>query len=219
MQVSDAVTFGADLLKSNRPASGIYDINDVCGGKVHAFHENVLTQQARCNLDDSGWIVILRRESDIPQPVYFNRSWNEYVHGFGDLNTEFWYGLRNIHCLTSRQEVDLQLLLNFTNGSSFLWTYRHFVVDRPEDKYTLHVGQAEGPSTFDTIAYNNGSPFSTYDDDNDAHGGNCAREREGGGWWYNSCNFCELTRPRPRIYPGLMLDYVEMRVRPKLCKS
>ena len=106
------MTFGADLLKTNRPASLIYDINDVCGGKVHAFHENVLTQQARCNLDDSGWIVILRRESDIPQPVYFNRSWNEYVHGFGDLNTEFWYGLRNIHCLTSRQEVDLQLLLN-----------------------------------------------------------------------------------------------------------
>ena len=94
MQVSNAVTIGADLLKSNRPASGIYDISDVCGGgKVHTFHEIVQTQQARCNLDDSGWTVILRRKLDIPQKVNFNRSWNEYVRGFGDLNTEFWYGL------------------------------------------------------------------------------------------------------------------------------
>ena len=60
-------------------------------------------------MDDSERTVILRRKHDVPQLVNFIRSWDEYVHGFGDLNTEFWYGLRNIHCLTSRQQVDLQL--------------------------------------------------------------------------------------------------------------
>ena len=192
----------------------------MCGGKVHAFHEDLLTQQARCtDMDkDGGWTVILRRKQNVAKPVNFSRSWNDYVQGFGDLNTEFWYGLRNIHCLTSRQQVQLKLLLNFTNGSSFIWTYNHFVVDRPEDKYALHIGQAQGPNTFDTMAYNNGMPFTTYDSDNDGYSGlNCALSREGAGWWYNRCNYCEVTRPRPRIYNRLYLDYVEMKVRPKLC--
>ena len=220
MQARSTVMFGADILQLNQPTNGIYNISDVCGGQVHAFHETVLTQRARCNIENEGWTVILRRKRDVPQPVNFSRSWNDYVQGFGDLNTEFWYGLRNIHCLTSRQQVDLQLLLNFTNGSSFLWTYRHFVVDRPEDKYTLHIGQAEGPGgSYDTMAYNNGRAFTTVDSDNDAYSANCATVREGGGWWYYQCNYCEITRPLPRIYNRKMLDYVEMRVRPKLCKS
>ena len=205
------------MLNSSPPASGTYEISDVCGGKVHSFHENILTQKARCSLDDGGWTVILRRKSDIAKRVNFSRSWNEYVQGFGDLNTEFWYGLRNIHCLTTRQQVQLKLLLNFTNGTSFLWTYNHFIVDRPEDKYTLHIGQAEGPSSFDTMAYNNGMPFTTYDNDNDASSSNCAVQRERSGWWYNNCNYCEVTRPRPRIWNGLYLDYVEMKVRSKIC--
>ena len=218
-QASDAVKFGAKILNSNPPSSGIYQISDVCGGKVHAFHEDLLTQQARCtDMDnDGGWTVILRRNQNIAKRVNFSRNWNDYVHGFGDLTTEFWYGLRNIHCLTSRQQVQLKLLLNFTNGSSFIWTYDHFVVDRPEDEYKLHIGQAKGPNTFDTMAYNNEMHFTTYDNDNDNSGGNCASQREGGGWWHDNCNNCELTRPRPRIWNQLYLDYVEMNVRPKLC--
>ena len=219
-QASNTILFSAGVLNSSPPARGIYQISDVCGGKVHAFHEDVLTQQAHCtDEEDGGWTVILRRKSDIAQHVNFSRSWNDYVQGFGDLNTEFWYGLRNIHCLTSRQQVQLRLLLNFTNGTSFLWTYNHFVVDRPEDKYTLHIGQADGPNTFDTLAYNNGKPFSTYDNDNDNKGSNCAIERDGGGWWYDSCNFCELTRTRPQIWQNLYLDYVEMKIRSKQCNS
>ena len=146
----------------------------------------------------------------------FSHNWNDYVHGFGHLNTvtEFCYGLRNIHCLTSRQPVQLRLLLNFTNGSLFLWTYDHFIVERPEENYTLHIGQAKGPTTFDTLAYNNGRPFSTYDNDNS---NNCAITRDGGGWWYDGCNFCELTRTRPQIWQNLYLDYVEMKVHSKLC--
>ena len=170
LQASEAVKFSAEILESNPPTSGVYEISDVCGGKVHAFHDNVLTQQAHCNMEDNdgGWTVILRRKLDVSKRVNFTRSWDEYVHGFGDLNTEFWYGLRNIHCLTTREQVDLQVLLNLSSGTSHLWTYHHFVVDRPEDKYTLHIGEAEGPSGFrDTMAHHNGRPFSTYDNDND----------------------------------------------------
>ena len=117
-QANSAIKFSAEVLNSSPPNSGIYQISDVCGGKVHAFHDKVLTQQAHCrDVKDGGWTVILRRKSDIAQPVKFSHNWNDYVHGFGHLNTvtEFCYGLRNIHCLTSRQPVQLRLLLNFTN--------------------------------------------------------------------------------------------------------
>ena len=38
----------------------------------------------------------------------------------------------------------------------------------------------------DKLEYHNGSPFSTYDRDNDASNGNCAENCQGA-WWYKSC--------------------------------
>ena len=51
--------------------------------------------------DGGGWLVILSRKADVQQQVSFNHWWDNYVWVFGDLNTEFWYGLCNIHCLTT----------------------------------------------------------------------------------------------------------------------
>ena len=41
-----------------------------------------------------------------------------------------------------------------------------------------------------------------------------AMEVDGG--IYNKCNYCEVTSPRPHIYRNNYLDYIEMKVRPKL---
>ena len=83
--------------------------------------------------------------------------WNNYERGFGDLNTEFWYGLRNINCLTTSEELKLQVEVKQDDGTGQLWTYGYFVVDGPETNYTLHIGQAEGPSDgYDSMAYHNG---------------------------------------------------------------
>ena len=38
--------------------------------------------------------VIQRRESGT---VSFSRTWIEYENGFGDLQTEFWLGKKNLH--------------------------------------------------------------------------------------------------------------------------
>ena len=41
--------------------------------------------------------------------VNFTRNWADYENGFGDLNGEFWYGLRNIHALTTENNVELHI--------------------------------------------------------------------------------------------------------------
>ena len=145
--------------------------------------------QARCDMetDEGGWMVILRRKRNISQQVNFNRKWTEYENGFGDLNTEFWYGLRNIHCLTTRDTVQLQVQLNYSNGTVLTWTYQNFQVCGAEQDYRLIIGQAKGPSGgYNALNYHHGRPFSTVDNDNDGSSGNCAKTN-GGGWWYSSC--------------------------------
>ena len=58
--------------------------------------------------DGGKWIVIQRRIND---SVDFYLNWTDYVNGFGDLEGEFWYGLENIHCLTTRENVELRIEL------------------------------------------------------------------------------------------------------------
>ena len=159
--------------------------------------------------------------------VSFNHPWADYEGGFGDLNTEFWYGLRNIHCLTEREEVELQIELD--NGTQQVWTYDYFEVDGPETNYTLHIGQAQGPSDgYDSMAYHNGMQFTTTDRDNNVWYSNCAsRFGSSSGWWYKACYHSILTSSHSsrRLYwwngrdIHVYYPFVEMRLRPKNYKT
>ena len=56
----------------------------------------------------------------------------------------FWYGLRNIHCLhclTTRESVELRIDLQDEQGNKVTWGYQQFRVDGPDQKYHLHTGQ------------------------------------------------------------------------------
>ena len=215
-----------DVFKTEGPESGIFDIPDVCGGQTNSFFKEVPKTQARCDFQNGGgWIVILRRNANVTH-VSFNRPWADYEGGFGDLNTEFWYGLRNIHCLTEREEVELQIEVRQDDGTGQVWTYDYFEVDGPETNYTLHIGQAQGPNDGrDGMTYYNGMQFTTTDRDNDLWSTNCANSYGGSGWWYNNCYNSLLTgshnsrrlhwHNRSQIY----YPFAEMRLRPKNCKT
>ena len=45
-----------------------------------------------------GWTVIQRRKDGNIE--FEERDWVKYEDGFGNLNGEFWIGLRSMHCLT-----------------------------------------------------------------------------------------------------------------------
>ena len=204
--------------------TGVYEIRDVCSHEDRAFLQVAPEKMnARCEMDTNGggWIVIQRRISG--GTTNFTQNWVAYENGFGNLEGEFWYGLRNIHCLTTREEVELRIDLQSTHGVNSSWTYQVFRVDGPENNYRLHIDQGEktlGPYTFDAIdnTHSDNRPFTTYDRDNDGNGGNCAQTNEGG-WWYHNCAHAYPNSPHgPKLrWYSIQQSNVEMKIRPKTC--
>ena len=212
--------------------STIIEVTDVCSNGRFAAVDKM---RARCDMDaeGGGWMVIQRRVANGTEN--FTRPWKDYEEGFGCKNGEFWYGLRNIHCLTSREDVELRIDMKAEDGINLTWTYQLFQVAGPEDKYRLQIGSGVGRGN-DAMAYHNGNQFSTYDQDNDNEGArNCAAFYKGG-WWYNSCYSSNLNGPhvqppaslggnhnsRLRWRDGssfLYVPYTEMKIRPKTCAT
>ena len=176
-------------------------------------------------------MVIMQRNSGA---VDFNRSREDYEFGFGDLNGDFWYGLKNIHCLTEREQLELRIEIGNGTASPIVWVYQTFRVDA-EPSYTLHIGDGAGEGdTNDAMMSHDGKRFYTYDHDL----GSCAHNH-GGGWWYfdsntdnnKNCHTANLNGP----YDPKTLDnvgnslswsttdghvhytHVSMKVRPKSC--
>ena len=190
---------------------------------------------ARCDMETDGgkWLVIQRR---INGSVNFYCNWTDYMYGFGDLEGEFWYGLEKIHCLTTRDDVELRIELGNGTEPTEVWTYQLFRVGGAETNYQLTIGQARGVGgTHDAMANQNGRPFSTRDRDND---GNCAASY-GGAWWHYSCFHSNLNGKyvlhtpedggvvspganRLSWYNGshyLHYTKVQMKIRPKRCEK
>ena len=210
--------------------SGVYSVKHVAGQTPFSPSIHML---ARCDMetDRGGWRVIQRR---IPKgDLNFVRKWSDYENGFGDLNGEFWYGLRNMHALTSQNDVELRIDMVYKdNGKKLTWTYQTFKVAGASEKYKLTVGGGKGTGR-DAMAIQNGQMFTTIDQDNDKARDNCGLVMQGG-WWYNACYYSNLNGPHTlpstsgisRTYAKLIwndgksyreLSSVEMKIRLKKC--
>ncbi|XP_033150904.1 fibrinogen gamma chain-like [Drosophila busckii] len=58
--------------------------------------------QVPCDSQLGGWTVIQRR---MDGSVSFNRTWEEYRNGFGDLRTDFWLGLEKLYLMMKFQST------------------------------------------------------------------------------------------------------------------
>ncbi|XP_076810483.1 ficolin-1-like [Clavelina lepadiformis] len=167
-----------DVFDNGYTASGIYTIN--VGGKA---------TQAFCDMetDGGGWTVFQRR---FDGSVDFYRNWTSYQQGFGSLNGEFWLGLDLLHQLTAGASYKLRVDLEDAENNTAYAEYKTFMVGQESSNYTLIVGGYSGTAG-DSLGNHNGKQFSTYDQDHDRSGMNCAVEQHGA-WWYIHCHKSNL---------------------------
>ena len=173
------------------------------------------TANVYCNMttDDGGWIVIQRNRKN--SQLSFNKNWREYEEGFGDLNKDFWVGLKLMHTLTQRDQWEMRVDYQENDKT---WSYLHynqFSVGSASEEYPLTVGGFTGVGTDEFTYYPlNGMKFSTPDNDNDKAGSNCAASYKSG-WWHNSCYSINTNAQPPHV--GGSVLFSEMKIRPKDC--
>ena len=134
---------------------------------------------------EDGWIIIERR---VDASVSFERSWDEYVAGFGDIDGNFWLGLDVIHDLTEARSMSLQIDVVAFNIPAVSIPYQQFHVGDAASKYLLTITSdaSGGYNLYNSFTYQSDTPFSTSDRDNDNHADSCAA-MFGGGWWFSGC--------------------------------
>ena len=144
--------------------------------------------------DGGGYTVFQRRKDG---SVDFYRNFSDYEEGFGDLNGEFWLGLKTIYRLIQGRDyytlrVDLQ---DFENETRFA-KYAKFSLGDATLDYPItlegYSGDAGDSMTPDGDYGNvNGMKFSTKDRENDLRSDQCAVTFRGA-WWYNACHRSNL---------------------------
>ena len=189
-----------DAYSRGRRDSGVYTIRP----SKRAF-------KAYCDMstDNGGWTVFQRRKDG---SVDFYRNWDQYVNGFGNLNGEFWLGLRYINEITAHSSSTLRVDL----PSGYYAKYSSFSVGDSASNYTLSVSGYSGNAGYDSLSYHNGMKFTTLDRDNDNWGSNCASQNSKGGFWYNACHYANPNGEYNSYlywYPLGNIKFDEMKIR------
>ncbi|XP_065364936.1 fibrinogen-like protein 1 isoform X2 [Calliphora vicina] len=160
-------------------SSGIYNITDT------RYSNQTFTVYCDYDNYEGDWLYILRREDGTEN---FNRSWTDYVKGFGNPAREYWIGLENLYALTNNfgsQELNVYVE-NFEGVTKFA-RYDNFAIDSATEKYKLKTLSRYWGTAGDSMTRQLGYKFSTYDNDNDSLSSNCAKDREGG-FWFKDCS-------------------------------
>ncbi|XP_057297327.1 fibrinogen-like protein 1 [Hydractinia symbiolongicarpus] len=144
--------------------------------------------------DGGGWTMIQNRFRS-NNTIRFNRTWDEYKHGFGDLTTEFWLGNDYIHNLSTQGEITLRIHSTAENNMKKVSILTHFRVSGEHKFYQVTYQSMSGPSLNGVDTEFNQSDFSTFDLDRDSKLNiNCA-ERFNTGFWLDGCPMANLNGP------------------------
>ncbi|XP_038068714.1 ficolin-3-like [Patiria miniata] len=172
-----------EILDAGQSTSGVYTIQH--GGQ---------NMQVYCRMEPGkGYIVFQRR---LDGSVSFNRTWQEYAEGFGDLPGEFWLGNKKLQSLTyipGQLRWELVITLRAFDGDEARVRYGEFNLFQLEYNYPLNVFSFSEEScedevpAGDSLSDHSRADFSTRDADNDISSGENCAEKFHGGWWYYRC--------------------------------
>ena len=113
----------------------------------------------------------------------FTPGWNKCVDGFGNVNREYWLGNEVIHQLTYETNYSLHIDMWDWVGRQRYYQWKNFRVAPETDFYRLFVTDFEGGTGEDSLTYQSGMQFSTFDRDNDVWFSHCAQKDLAGRWY------------------------------------
>ena len=119
-----------ELYHSGQRISGVYTIDPDGSGAFNVYCDHTTS--------GGGWTVFQKR---MDGSVDFNRTWNDYKHGFGNLVGEFWLGLDKINRLTQNKTKNmLRIDLGVTTRQTVHAEYEWFGIGNATADYRLYIG-------------------------------------------------------------------------------
>ncbi|XP_077390352.1 angiopoietin-related protein 3 [Festucalex cinctus] len=162
-----------ELFERKENKSGIYIIKPKQSEPFNVY----------CKMDSDGVSTVIQRRVD--GSVDFDQTWEKYENGFGDLEKDFWLGLKKIHSIIQQGSYILKVDLEDWKEDKH-WAEYHFSIDGPTEHYALHLSHFSG-DLVDAMANSSSTRFSTKDQNNgNPQASNCARNYTGG-WWFTGC--------------------------------
>ncbi|XP_038067000.1 fibrinogen-like protein 1 [Patiria miniata] len=164
-----------EFLDAGQTTSGVYTIQHA-GQKMQVY----------CQMRSGKGYIVFQRRLDGSES--FDRNWQEYTEGFGNLTGEFWLGNQNLRALTEPPSETWELLITLTSFSNEEEHVHYGDFSISGDRYALDVDDYDSSGQAgDSLTDSHQRFFTTRDQDNDDSGGlNCA-ETFKGGWWYKKC--------------------------------
>ncbi|NWR29078.1 ANGL5 protein, partial [Tachuris rubrigastra] len=192
-----------------------------------------------CDMDfrGGGWTVVQKRTDGM---IPFQRTWSEYLDGFGDLTGEFWLGLRKIFDIVNQKVTSFNLYVDLEseNDKHAYASYDGFWIEDEACSFKIHLGHYSGNAGDAFKGYRkednqNLMPFSTFDADNDGCRPvctikeqpvkSCSNFSDGTGWWFSKCGLANLNgvhRYTGRfLATGIHWDTWKMKNKPVKIKS
>lgn len=113
----------------------------------------------------------------------FNRTYDQYISGFGSLRRDFFIGLEKLHILTSLHPHEM--LMHKAKSTRYNLRCSDFVVGDRSEGYRLKVLQGcHGDLSYFNLS--EGTQFSTFDNDQDGNPDHNWAMETGQGFWFGS---------------------------------
>ncbi|GFT38816.1 techylectin-5A [Nephila pilipes] len=169
-----------EVMENGNTESGVYTI------WPRSRVGNCQSIDVYCDMETAGggWTVIQRRGDFGNAENYFDKTWQDYKSGFGNLNREFWLGNDNIFAITNQGRYSVRFDMTNNEEKSVYAVYESFWIEDESKKYALHMTQFSG-STGDALGPHNLKQFYTKDQPNIPNDAKKDGPRHTGGWWFN----------------------------------
>ncbi|NXU13902.1 ANGL3 protein, partial [Pardalotus punctatus] len=138
----------------HRPTAGTYKAGGAAADCTALYHTGVQASgvytiqpngseafSVYCEMKfGTSWTVIQKR---VDGSLDFNQTWDAYTNGFGDLNEEFWLGLKKIYSITQQGNYILRIELQDWRENRRHIEYT-FSLGGPGTNYTLQLSRMSG---------------------------------------------------------------------------